>query len=49
MIYVQNQIGAFRVIKANSINERGSGWKSFFNRLESEGPLVSGVAQTKMN
>nr|WP_319571665.1 hypothetical protein [uncultured Draconibacterium sp.] len=41
----QNQMGAYGAIKADSINERGSGWKDFFSSIESIGQLASGVGQ----
>lgn len=41
----QNQMGTYGAIKGDSINERGTGWDSFFSALDSVGSFASGVGQ----
>ncbi|WP_297097842.1 hypothetical protein [uncultured Draconibacterium sp.] len=39
----QNQLGTYGSIKADSINERGTGWQSFFDNLDGIGKIISGA------
>lgn len=41
----QNQMGAYGSMKMDSINERGSGWQSFFNNIDAMGSIASGIGQ----